>query len=132
MLTPSRVSVGMTAFRATCANSTCALAQALGAQVRDEVRVEHLDHPDAQRPHEDRHDRDRRGEARQHERLEVLAERVAPAPHRQHAQAQREDLDQHDPEPERRQAEPRHGQAAHDVVGQPVLTRGGERRRAAP
>ena len=118
MLRPSSVSVGITALRATCQTSTRSSPQAVRARGGDEVRVEHLEHADAQAAHEQRHDRERRRQARQDQRPRDGRRTPAPAPPTgSTCRLQREDLDQDDPEPERRHAEAGTESAAHAWSG---------------
>ena len=129
MLRPSSVSVGISALRATCQISTRSSPSPLARAGGHEVRAEHLEHADPQAAHQQRHDRERRGQSRQDQRAQMPSPRSAAA-HAEPAQAQREDLDQDDAEPERRHAEAEDRERPHGVVGGAVLAcgrQGGER-----
>ncbi len=80
MLSPSSVTVGTSALRATWAQSTRVLAEALRAGRRDEVGVEDLDHPDPEGPDEQRHDRERSRQRRQDEPAEMRSSGEPPSP----------------------------------------------------
>ena len=102
MLTPSSVSVGIRAFCTTWPKHA-QLAEALRAERRDEVGLEHLEHPDAQRADQERHDRERGREARQDEAVRCSQNPVPKPPTGNQPQLEREELDQDDSEPERGQ-----------------------------
>ena len=86
----------------------------------------HLEHPHPQAAHEDRRHGERGGQPGQHEGLEVAAETATSPAHGQEVQVDREDLDEHDAEPEGGQGQPDDRNRPDDVVGHPVLARRGQ------
>ena len=119
MLTPSTETVEMMAFRSAWCDEHAALGQSLRAGRRHVVRLEHLEQAGAQAADQDRRECERDGQRRQEHRVQV-AERAGPvaADRERAAEVQPEDEQQHDPEPERREAEPDERHGADDLVRQ--------------
>ena len=76
MFTPRRVTVGMSAFRATCTKVTRVGRSPFARAVRDEIGPQHLEHADAQAPDQHGDDGEGGAEPGQHERVEVLPKPV--------------------------------------------------------
>src|SRR3546814_6133531 len=71
---------------------------------------------------------ERDGEGRQEQMMEMLDEGLAIARYREPAEPDAEQDDEHDAEPERRQAEPQRRVDADELIGEPAAVPGRQRR----
>ena len=105
------------------------LRQALRARGGHVFRLEHLEQARAQAADQDRRDPERDRQRRQEHRVQVADEPAAVAADRERApEVQPEDEQQHDPDPEGREAEPDQRHRTDEVVGDAVAVRRGDRR----
>ena len=119
MLTPSTETVEIDRVPERVADEHAPLGQPLRARGRDVVRLEHLEQRRAQAADQDRRDRERDGQRRQEHRVQVA--RGSPRRSRRPGTAGRgaapKTSRQHDPDPERREAEADERHGADGVVG---------------
>ena len=100
----------------------------LRARSYDVVGLEDLEQARPQAADEDRRDGDRDGEGGEEHGVEVSEEPLSVAPDRERAsEVQCEREQQHDPDPERREAEADERDGADDMVGRPIPPGRGDR-----